>query len=194
MRHRPAIIPVATVSLAMVVSALPEFALGALGPFIVSEFELTGTSFGMLASIYFLVGSALSVPAGATADALQLRTTLILLFSFGLAALAVMSVAPTYWILAVALILMRWAGPATVQTLQYLGAEIPDYRSLRATAPWKYLGFVAGSTFLIAALASLSKGSFRYSYLLYAFLISILVALFYDVPFRNLLLPPNGDL
>lgn len=83
---------------------------------------------------------------------------------------------------------MRWAGPALAGVLTEVG-----YRPLRDTAPWKYLGYFLGGTFMIAGLITLGAGQFRWVHLGIALLaVSVLIAI-YDLPFDDLLLPPNGD-
>ena len=87
-----------------------------------------------------------------------------------------------------ALLLMRWGGPALVEALS--GA---DYRPLRDTFPWKYAGFILGGTTMIAGLIWLVERRWRWSRLALALAVSVALALFYDLPFEDLLLPPNGD-
>ena len=82
---------------------------------------------------------------------------------------------------------MRWAGP--LSALLFSG----DYRSLRDTVPWKYIGYFLGGIIMVFGLISMMEGRMRWR----TFIISILAVLFliivYDLPFENLLLPPNGD-
>ena len=68
-----------------------------------------------------------------------------------------------------------------------------EYRLLRDTAPWKYLGFVVGGTFMIFTLMSLADGRLRLMRLAMALLVTVIMALLYDLPFDDLQLPPNGD-
>lgn len=84
--------------------------------------------------------------------------------------------------------LMRWAGPALVEAIT--GAE---YRPLRDTVPWKYAGFVMGGTAMILSLIVLVERRLRWSRVLIALGVTLLLAAFYDLPFEDLLLPPNGD-
>ena len=91
-------------------------------------------------------------------------------------------------IITISMTLMRFAGPLVTSLL----SETP-YRALRATPPWNYIGYLAGGTFLIAALISVVRGKLTLSAVLVGIAASLLFALFYDVPFDDLLLPPNGD-
>lgn len=100
----------------------------------------------------------------------------------------------TLWILgllvlfAIAFGLMRYTGPALAALTTETG-----YRPLRASLPWKYLGYVLGGTTLVTGLGIFVRGGFRWSDLVAGLLASILIALAYDLPFDDLLLPPNGD-
>jgi hypothetical protein len=67
------------------------------------------------------------------------------------------------------------------------------YRPLRASVPWKYLGYVAGGAMLIFGLISLAERRMRPEHLFLSFVAALALALLYDLPFEDLLLPPNGD-
>jgi hypothetical protein len=92
-----------------------------------------------------------------------------------------------------ALGMMSLAGPMVVTAAQWFGLEIDSYRNLRDTAPWKYIGYVAGGFVLIFALMSYIERRPTWRLALIAALAVICIALAYDLPFRGLLLPPNGD-
>lgn len=91
-------------------------------------------------------------------------------------------------LLFIGLSLMRWGGPWIVEVIT--GA---DYRPQRDTAPWKYAGFLLGGTTIITALIFVVEREIRWSRLLIALGVTLFLAFFYDVPFEDLLLPPNGD-
>lgn len=99
------------------------------------------------------------------------------------------------WIVALALIvlvaltIMRWLGPWVVA----LSGEEATYRQLRDTVPWKYLGFLCGGTVLVAGLIGCVERKTSVGRVALAFLIVLGIALAYDLPFEDLLLPPNGD-
>lgn len=84
--------------------------------------------------------------------------------------------------------LMRWGGPLLVEMLT--GTE---YRPQRDTVPWKYAGFVLGGTVLITTLIFIVERQIKASRILIALGVTILLTLLYDLPFDDLLLPPNGD-
>mgnify|MGYP001090448710 CR=1 FL=1 len=87
------------------------------------------------------------------------------------------------------LAVMRYLGPA-------LGAALTDtgYRPLRDTLPWKYLGFVAGGTIMVALLSGISQSRSVFWLVIIGVVAALVIALAYDLPFDDLLLPPNGDI
>ena len=91
------------------------------------------------------------------------------------------------------LLVMRWAGPAMVSIAKALGSELDNYRSLRDTAPWKYIGFISGGTLAIFLLISFAERRLKPSRFVISFLLCTAIAFFYGIPFDDLLLPPNGD-
>jgi len=94
----------------------------------------------------------------------------------------------------VTIILYRYTGPAAVELARSVaGDALPDYRLLRDTAPWKYFGYFAGSWFMVFALIALTERRCTWRAALIAAVAPALIALCYDAPFDDLLLPPNGD-
>ena len=92
-----------------------------------------------------------------------------------------------------ALLVMTHAGPLVVGIAQSLGSDVDSYRSLRATRPWKYIGYLAGGFLLVFALMSYTSHRISPRLALIAAAAVLIMALAYDLPFKNLLLPPNGD-
>ena len=88
---------------------------------------------------------------------------------------------------AASLAIMRFAGPLAADL------TVGDYRPLRDEVPWKYIGFVAGGGFMIFSLIALVERRLDPARLLLAFIIALVLALVCDLPFEDLLLPPNGD-
>ncbi|MDE0524389.1 MAG: hypothetical protein OXH79_20790 [Boseongicola sp.] len=86
------------------------------------------------------------------------------------------------------MVLMRWAGPAAT----FLFAD-DDYRLLRDTVPWKYLGFASGGFVIVAGTSSVVEGRFSRNAALAGIVAVLLIIALYDLPFDDLLLPPNGD-
>ena len=90
-------------------------------------------------------------------------------------------------IIIVGFLMMRYAGPLVA------GALGEEYRILRDERPWKYIGFILGGGGMIFGLISLAEGRIKAGRLLLALTIAAAMALVYDLPFEDLLLPPNGD-
>ncbi|MEM7257589.1 MAG: hypothetical protein AAF404_09395 [Pseudomonadota bacterium] len=90
----------------------------------------------------------------------------------------------------ISLVLMRYAGPLILKLLEGSDAQ---YRLLRDTAPWKYIGFMAGGLWLIISLIVFNERRLRWQHILIALVAVLVLIAFYDFPFEDLLLPPNGD-
>lgn len=93
-------------------------------------------------------------------------------------------------LLALATLAMRHAGPAAVRVF---GPEGAEYRLLRDTVPWKHLGFLLGGTAMVAGLIALVEGRATWQAVLVGLLATLAMIALYDLPFEDLLLPPNGD-
>ena len=85
--------------------------------------------------------------------------------------------------------LMRWAGPLA---LALSGDETP-YRTLRDTGPWKWIGFGVGGFVLVACLITVLERRFSLRAVLVGALVVLALVAIFDLPFDDLLLPPNGD-
>ena len=97
--------------------------------------------------------------------------------------------------IALSLVLMRWAGPAAVWLAELTGLVEPGtgYRPLRDTLPWKFIGFLAGGAVMIWTLSALADGGWTWRRFVTAFLIAFVIGAVFDLPFEDLVLPPNGD-
>lgn len=91
------------------------------------------------------------------------------------------------------LLVMTWAGPLAVKLAQAMGSDVDSYRALRATRPWKYTGYLSGGFLMVFGLMSFVSGRPRWRLAFIAVVAVVLMAMAYDLPFHNLLLPPNGD-
>ena len=89
--------------------------------------------------------------------------------------------------------LMRWSGPAVVGAYSLLFQDLESYRNLRDTAPWKFVGYLLGGTFLIWMLMGWAESKLTRKQLAVAVTASLALAAIFDLPFEDLLLPPNGD-
>jgi hypothetical protein len=95
-------------------------------------------------------------------------------------------------IMVTSLLLMRYSGPVAVELANLFGADLA-YRNLRDTVPWKYLGFAIGGVFLTGGLIALVQGRLSLRGILIGAGAVLVLILLYDLPFDDLLLPPNGD-
>lgn len=89
--------------------------------------------------------------------------------------------------------LMRWSGPLAADAVRLFQPDLAPYRLLRDTAPWKYIGFLLGGGTLIAGLIALVEGRLTTRTVLIALAAVLAMIVIYDLPFDDLLLPPNGD-
>lgn len=91
-------------------------------------------------------------------------------------------------------LLMQVTGPAAVWAVNTVTGADLEYRLLRDTAPWKYLGFAAGGTTAVTAAVSLVERRLTWRAVITgAVAVAAMIAV-YDLPFDDLLLPPNGDM
>lgn len=92
------------------------------------------------------------------------------------------------FMLATGFALMRWAGPIIA------GIALEDgYRPQRNTVPWKYIGFFLGGSALVTSLISFVEGRVTLRSAVIGILSTLSMIAVYDLPFEDLLLPPNGD-
>lgn len=91
------------------------------------------------------------------------------------------------------LILMVHTGPLAVDAVNALGGDVGSYRVLRDTAPWKYLGYLVGGPVMIGGAIAVVERRFSKTAAATAVGATVLLMLLYDLPFDDLLLPPNGD-
>ena len=96
-------------------------------------------------------------------------------------------------LVAIAIASMRWAGPLLVEVSQAFGWPTVSYRELRATPPVNYVGFLMGGTILVAGLIAMIENRLSLRCVVIGAVTSLVIALLIDIPFNNLLLPPNGD-
>ncbi len=96
-------------------------------------------------------------------------------------------------VIVLGLLFMRHAGPGFLRVAEWFGATETEYRLLRETFPWKYIGYFLGGVTVIGGMASLSAGRLQARTVLIAVAVTIVLISLVDVPFDDLLLPPNGD-
>jgi hypothetical protein len=89
--------------------------------------------------------------------------------------------------------LMLWTGPLIVDLFNALGAGIGSYRQLRDTVPYKYLGFFAGGFVMVFGFISMVEHRLGWRLAGVSLAAVVAIAALFDLPFEDLLLPPNGD-
>ena len=130
-----------------------------------------------VAAVFLLIGGVLSViKPGHTGEQTRFTTDNL------------RWVAMLFAVFILSLFLMRFAGPVLASVLTDQG-----YRPLRATIPWKYIGYLLGGTILVGGITSIVVKQIRWQDWAIAFLAALIISLAYDLPFDDLLLPPNGD-
>lgn len=98
-----------------------------------------------------------------------------------------------YAIIFAALALMYWLGPVVTGALRHAGIIDQTYRELVDTAPYKYIGYLAGGFLMTLGLISWAEGKLRLRTLLTVVLVLASLVLIFDVSLRNVPLPPNLD-
>ncbi|MFD2741182.1 hypothetical protein ACFSUD_16510 [Sulfitobacter aestuarii] len=126
-----------------------------------------------------LLQSWLRKPAAASAAPLDVHTGVFFLLFVA--------------IMLVSSVLMYWAGPLALTLFGPSGDEAVTYRQMRATPPWKYIGYSLGGFTMVFGVTSLIEGKITLNRAITS-LFAVLVLIFiFDVPFDTILLPPNGD-
>lgn len=90
-------------------------------------------------------------------------------------------------------IIMRYTGPILAELVNIFRAEPIEYRLLRATPGWKHVGYISGGISLIAGVIAIVEGKLTRRALITALIAVLAMIAVFDVPFDDLLLPPNGD-
>ena len=89
--------------------------------------------------------------------------------------------------------LMRYLGPSLISIYATLTETDVTYRNLRNIWPLKYVGFVCGGTVLLCSFSHFMDQSLTRKRAALFLVICCAIALFFDLPFEDILLPPNGD-
>ena len=88
---------------AATMATLAPFAIGVLGPYVTSEFDLTNTSFGGLGTTFFALAGSGSLLAAFFIDRFDPRAMFRASFGISALSLVLIAVAPSYWPLAAAM-------------------------------------------------------------------------------------------
>ena len=139
---------------------------------------VTGDGFAPSLAAAILVLSALILAFERQAEKIRL-TTAGLRHIFTIVAL-----------LAVSGLVMLWLGPLSLLIIDRSPAE---YRLLRDDVPFKYIGYLAGGSFLVGALICHVEQRLHWFPFVIGAVGTLALAAIHDLPFNDLLLPPNGD-
>ena len=96
-------------------------------------------------------------------------------------------------VLVLSVILLLFTGPLAVELVNAFGSGTESYRNVRDDFPYKYLGFVVGGCVMVAGTIMTVEHKLSRVPVLIAILSVIALILIFDVPFDDILLPPNGD-
>ena len=96
-------------------------------------------------------------------------------------------------VIIVAFGVMRYAGPAAVELANLFREEPLEYRLLRATPVWKHIGYVVGGVILVSGIIAIVERKLSRRALLTGLAVVVVLIAVFDLPFDDLLLPPNGD-
>lgn len=91
------------------------------------------------------------------------------------------------------LALMFWLGPIVVALANALSGSELTYRQLVDTAPYKYVGYLAGAFVITTGLIAWAEGRLRRSAVLTVLAVLAVSVLVFDVLLTNVQLPPNAD-
>lgn len=89
--------------------------------------------------------------------------------------------------------MMRFAGPVAVEISNLFRAEPMEYRLLRATPGWKHIGFILGGVTMVSGIVAIVERKVTRRAILTGIVTVIVLIAVFDLPFEDLLLPPNGD-
>jgi len=88
---------------------------------------------------------------------------------------------------------MRYTGPVLAELVNIFRAEPIEYRLLRATPGWKHVGFVLGGVIVVSGMITIVERRFTRRAVLTALVAVLVMIAVFDLPFEDLMLPPNGD-
>ena len=96
-------------------------------------------------------------------------------------------------VIIIALLLMFYGGPLLVDFLNLVNGEGNNYRLLKGSPPYKYIGYILGGFVMVFGSIGVVENKFSANGAWLSIIAVTVLTLLYDVPFDNLLLPPNGD-
>jgi len=171
-------------TVAMTAGSLMQFTLGAIGPFVVQDLDVSVASMGLLTSAFFVVATVGSWVAGGLTDRMGSRRALLLVFVASAVSFTVFSLARSYVLLLIAVLLaglaLSFSNPATNEVIgERVGAERRGTIIGAKQSGVQLSALLAGA--VVPAVASLV--SWRLAVLAFAGLVLVaLVVALYVVP------------
>ena len=170
------------------------FAIVVLGVWIPNDVET-----GLLEKMrrHWVIGDSLAPTLAA--GFVLVGALLILLFEkrgevqFTMAAAQVVFFLKLVIVILAALSVMRYLGPILVNTYAAISGLDLEYRLLRDVIGIKHIGFLIGGMIMVGGMIAVVEGRLSRRALLIGLIWSLALILVYDLPFEDLLLPPNGD-
>jgi predicted MFS family arabinose efflux permease len=146
----------AVLTLAMAIGTFPQFTLGALGPLLVDDLQLSRAGLGSLSTAFFLVAALASSFVGHIGERLGGRRLLGVLFGVAIVSLVAMSVAPSYpWLVAAVGLAGLSIASSNPSTNSLIADHLPSGRR-GAVVGIKQSGVQIGSFLAGAVLPSLA--------------------------------------
>lgn len=96
-------------------------------------------------------------------------------------------------VIVLGILVMRYTGPAIAELVNLFRAEPVEYRLLRATPGWKHVGFALGGFITVSGMIAIVERKLTLRAALTALMAVLVIIAVFDLPFEDLLLPPNGD-
>ena len=96
-------------------------------------------------------------------------------------------------VIVLGILAMRYTGPVLAELVNIFRAEPIEYRLLRATPGWKHVGFVLGGVIVVSGMITIVERRFTRRAVLTALVAVLVMIAVFDLPFEDLMLPPNGD-
>ncbi|MEM7472600.1 MAG: hypothetical protein AAF340_14725 [Pseudomonadota bacterium] len=88
---------------------------------------------------------------------------------------------------------MRFAGPIAVEVANMFRDDPMEYRLLRATPGWKHIGYIFGGMIIVSGIIAIVERKMSRRALMTGLAVVVILIAVFDLPFDDLLLPPNGD-
>jgi len=96
-------------------------------------------------------------------------------------------------VIIISLLFMLYSGPLLVDFINLINGENDNYRLFKGSIPHKYFGYILGGFIMVFGSIGVVENKFSANGAWLSIIAVAVLTFLYDVPFDNLLLPPNGD-